>query len=107
VAEDQAIELAAQAWRDEAPGIRAKEAHADGSRFAVVEYGPGASRGEWCTDGHRGFVLDGAIEYEFEDGGEPLRLRAGQAFVLGAGRGHRGRNVAGAATRLFLIDDPS
>lgn len=106
MADDQAIELAAQPWHDDAPGIRAKEAHADGSRWAVVEYGPDARRDEWCTDGHRGFVLDGAIEYEFEDGGEPLRLRAGQAFVLGGGRGHRGHNVADEATRLFLIDDP-
>jgi quercetin dioxygenase-like cupin family protein len=104
MAHDQAIELAARAWQDDGPGIRTKEAHADGSRWAVVEYGPGARREEWCGVGHRGFVLDGAIEYEFDDGGEPLRLRAGQAFVLGAGRGHRGRNTADEATRLFLID---
>src|SRR3954471_10081333 len=104
MADDQAIELAAQAWHDDGPGIRAKEAHADGSRWAVVEYASGARREEWCTDGHRGFVLDGSIEYEFDDGGEPLRLRAGQAFVLAAGRGHRGANTAGEATRLFLID---
>jgi quercetin dioxygenase-like cupin family protein len=104
VADDQAIDLAARAWQDDAPGIRAKEAHADGSRWAIVEYGEGARRDEWCSDGHRGFVLDGAIEYEFDDGGEPLRLRAGQAFVLAGGRGHRGRNTASEPTRLFLID---
>ena len=102
--DDQAIDLAALPWQDDAPGIRAKESHADGSRWAIVEYGEGAAREEWCTDGHRGFVLDGAIEYEFDDGQEPLSLRAGQAFVLAAGRGHRGRNTAGGATRLFLID---
>jgi quercetin dioxygenase-like cupin family protein len=104
---DEAIELQGLPWEDDAPGIRARAAHAQGSRWAIVEYGEGASRDEWCTDGHRGFVLAGAIEYEFGDGGDPLGLREGQAFVLAAGRAHRGRNTAVGATRLFLIDDPA
>lgn len=104
---DEAIELQGLPWEDDAPGIRARAAQAQGCRWAIVEYGEGAAREEWCTDGHRGFVLAGAIEYEFDDGGEPLALREGQAFVLAAGRGHRGRNTAAGATRLFLIDDPA
>jgi hypothetical protein len=104
--DDEAVELAGRDWEADAPGIRAKASHAAGSRWAIVEYGPGASRDEFCTDGHRGFVLDGSIEYEFDDGGAPLALRQGQGFVLAAGRGHRGRNTADGATTIFLIDDP-
>jgi uncharacterized cupin superfamily protein len=69
----------------------------------------GASRAEWCEEGHRGYVLAGEIEYEFDDGREPLRAGEGDAFLLphaplGAGA-HRGRNLAPGPTRLFLIDD--
>jgi quercetin dioxygenase-like cupin family protein len=72
-----------------------------------VEYDPGARREEWCTDGHRGYVLAGRIEYEFDDGSAPLAVEAGQAFFLAAGTGHRGRNRGDVAVRLFLIDDPA
>lgn len=94
-------------WEDDGPGIRARASEVGGSRWAVVEYGPGAARDEWCTDGHRGYVIEGALEYEFDDGSEPLSLRAGDGFLLAAGTGHRGRNVADAPARIFLIDDPS
>src|SRR5919106_3065614 len=74
---------------------------------ALVEYAQGARREEWCADGHRGLVLEGAIEYEFNDGSPPLSAAKGEAFRLPGGSGHRGRNVAAAPTRLFLIDDPA
>lgn len=96
-------------WADDAPGIRAREAEVTGARWAIVEYGVGACREEWCEEGHRGYVVRGEIEYEFDDGREPLRASEGEAFLLpqatlGAGA-HRGRNLAPGPTRLFLIDD--
>jgi quercetin dioxygenase-like cupin family protein len=101
-----AVDFPSFGWEEEGPGIRALVGSAAGSRWAVVEYGAGAERDEWCTDGHRGYVVEGRIEYEFDDGSPPLRLAGGQGFVLGAGTGHRGRNRGSETTRLFLIDDP-
>ncbi|MGI8909618.1 MAG: hypothetical protein ACR2JR_03560 [Rubrobacteraceae bacterium] len=98
-------------WADDAPGIRAREAEIEGARWAVVEYGEGASRDDWCEEGHRGYVISGRIEYHFDDGREPLRASEGEAFLLPpappGGGAHRGRNVAPSPTRLFLIDDPA
>ena len=96
-------------WADDAPGIRAREMDVRGARWATVEYEAGASREEWCEEGHRGFVVSGQIEYEFDDGSEPLRASEGEAFFLppaplGDGA-HRGRNPSDSPTRLFLIDD--
>ena len=96
-------------WTDDAPGIRAREAEVSGARWATVEYSPGVGREEWCEEGHRGYVLKGEIEYEFDDGSAPLRAKEGEAFLLPAapfgGGAHRGRNLAAGPTRLFLIDD--
>ncbi len=105
MSESGAVDFPSFRWDDEGPGIRALVGRAAGSRWAVVEYGPGAARDEWCTDGHRGYVVEGQMEYEFDDGSPTLRLGQGQGFVLAAGTGHRGRNPGGTAARLFLIDD--
>ena len=91
-------------WVEESPGVRAKVATIDGARWALVEYEPGSGRPEWCTEGHNGFVLAGAIHYEFDDGQEPLRLTAGHGFLLPGGQGHRGFNHSPETTRLFVID---
>ncbi len=94
-------------WVEEAPGVRAKAVEVGGARWALVEYDPGSGRPEWCRDGHRGFVLSGAIRYEFDDGQEPLALTEGHGFLLPAGPGHRGYNHQPETTRLFIIDDPA
>ncbi len=95
-------------WADDGPGIRAREVDVQGARWATVEYEAGAVREEWCEEGHRGFVLTGEIEYEFDDGSEPLHASEGEAFFLPpaplGGGAHRGRNPSEGPTRLFLID---
>jgi len=101
------VSLARISWADDVPGIRAREAHADGRRWAIVEYAPRAHREEWCLDGHAGFVLEGQVEYEFSDDDSPMLVSEGDAFTLATGRGHRGRNVGDSVARLFLIDDPA
>jgi quercetin dioxygenase-like cupin family protein len=101
------LDFGSVGWADDQSDIRSRAAAALGSRWAVVEYGPHAARDEWCVDGHRGYVLAGRIEYEFDDGSDALAVAEGQAFYLAGGTGHRGRNPGETVTRLFLIDDPS
>jgi len=107
MADPTAIDFDALAWEAEAPGIRSRAQELEGSRWAMVEYGPSVRREEWCTDGHRGWVIAGTIEYEFDDGHAPLRAATGVAFRLPGGVGHRGRNLKNQPTQLFLIDDPA
>lgn len=94
-------------WVEEGPGVRVRALTVAGARWALVEYEPGAGRDEWCRDGHRAYVVDGAIQYEFEDGRDPLAAVAGQGFYLPGGLGHKGRNHHFERTRLFIIDDPA
>lgn len=97
-------------WREDGPGIRARELKVGRERWAIVEYNEGAHRGEWCKEGHRGYVISGEITYDFDNGREPLQASAGQAFLLPSSPlnkgAHRGRNLSSGPTRLFLIDDP-
>jgi hypothetical protein len=107
MSESTPIDFPSIGWEDDQPGIRSRACRAAGSRWAIVEYSAGVARDDWCADGHRGYVLEGRIEYEFDDGSPPLSLDAGQGFVLAAGTGHRGKNPGHFLTRLFLIDDPA
>jgi quercetin dioxygenase-like cupin family protein len=105
-ARNAVIALGSTPWADDVPGIKARETHVDGRRWAIVEYDARARREEWCLDGHAGFVLEGEVEYEFSDGDPPMVVSEGDAFTLATGRGHRGRNTGASSARLFLIDDP-
>lgn len=106
MSEPSAVPFAELEWEEEAPGVKALVASAEGARWAVVEYAPGAGRPEWCTEGHRGYVISGRIGYEI-DGRAPVEASAGEGFVLPAGAPHRGRNLDAGPTRLFVIDDPA
>lgn len=86
------------------PGVTDREIDIDGTRWALVEYSPGAGRDDWCDVPHSGYVVSGEIAYSFEDGRDPLVVGAGDAFVLPAAPRHRGRNEGDQPTRLFLID---
>lgn len=86
------------------PDVRDLEQIVDGVRWALVEYAPSAGRTDWCDSPHSGYVLDGELLYEFEDGSPTMRVEAGQAFQLPAAPAHRGRNHGDKPARLFIID---
>ncbi|HEY6637416.1 MAG TPA: cupin domain-containing protein [Solirubrobacterales bacterium] len=86
------------------PGVTDREAEIEGTRWALVEYSPGAGREGWCDVPHAGYVVSGSITYSFEDGRDQLIVGAGEGFALPPAPRHRGRNEGGEAARLFLID---
>ena len=96
--------------REDGPGIYVQELEVEKERWAIVEYDEGAQRDDWCEEGHRGYVISGEITYDFDNGREPLRASAGQAFRLPPSSlnegAHRGSNLSPQPTQLFLIDDP-
>jgi quercetin dioxygenase-like cupin family protein len=85
-------------------GVSDNEADVAGTRWARVEYSPGARRADWCHTAHAGVVLSGELTYSFEDGREPLVLGPGDGFALPEAPRHRGRNDGAEPARLFIID---
>ena len=98
------VEFAALPWLEEGPRIHSRAAAMAGDRCAVVRYGPGAARDEWCTDGHRGYVIEGRMTYELATG-ERLEVPPQAGFWLPPGLGHRGVNGS-EETLVFLVDVP-
>jgi quercetin dioxygenase-like cupin family protein len=104
VTDAQAISLSATTPISHDPGVRDREADVDGTRWALVDYAPGAGRAEWCDTPHSGYVLSGTITYAFDDGRPPLVVGAGDAFLLPAKPRHRGTNNGVEPAQLFIID---
>jgi quercetin dioxygenase-like cupin family protein len=100
----QAIRLSASAPVAHDPGVRDREAEVGGTRWALVEYAPGAGREEWCDTPHSGYVVSGSISYAFDDARPPLVVSAGEAFLLPSQPRHRGTNHGAETVRLFIID---
>jgi quercetin dioxygenase-like cupin family protein len=86
------------------PGVSDREADVGGTRWALVEYAPGSGRRDWCDTPHSGYVVSGAITYAFEDDGDPLVVREGEAFALPSEPRHRGTNRGAEPARLFIMD---
>ena len=103
MSEPRVVPFPVTAFEPEAPGIASRAVEVNGVRWAIVQYEPGVLREEWCEEGHSGYVLDGEVSYEFQDGRAVLAVREGEGFTLPDGSGHRGRAGADGA-RLFLID---
>jgi hypothetical protein len=104
VSDAQAISLSANPPVSHDPGVDDREADVDGTRWALVEYAPGAGREEWCDTPHSGYVVSGTISYAFDDGRPPLVIEAGQGFLLPSAPRHRGTNHGAEPARLFIID---
>ena len=102
--EPRRIDFSAVAPVSHDAGVSDNEADVSGTRWARVEYAPGAGRDEWCDTPHAGVVLSGELTYSFEDGREPLVLGAGDGFALPEAPRPRGRNDGTEPARLFIID---
>jgi hypothetical protein len=87
VGEAKNVRFGEMEWNDDAPGIRARETEVEGARWAIVRYDEGARREEWCEEGHRGYVVEGEIEYEFDDGRKSLRASEGPPLQAAARTG--------------------
>jgi hypothetical protein len=103
MSEPEVVPFPATTFEPEAPGIASRAVQVNGVRWAIVQYEPGVLREEWCDEGHSGYVLDGMVRYEFQDGRTALAVYEGEGFTLPDGSGHRGRAGTDGA-RLFLID---
>jgi mannose-6-phosphate isomerase-like protein (cupin superfamily) len=102
--EPQVVPLASTVAVSHDEGVVDRERLVDGARWAIVEYGAGAGRLEWCETPHIGYVVAGSIRYEFEDGKAELHISAGDAFTLPSSPRHRGRNTGATPARLFIVD---
>jgi quercetin dioxygenase-like cupin family protein len=96
------VDFESTGWTDRG-AARLKELTAHGKRLRLVEFLPGFSDPDWCQKGHVVYVLEGAIDSEYEDG--RASRRAGEGYVIPGGIKHRSRNPHGQPAKLLIVDE--
>ena len=88
-------------WERPAEGVRHKCVERDGVRIRLVEYTKEMSR-HWCERGHYGYVIEGRLEIEYENGN--VTYDPGDCICIpnGPAHKHRGRVLSGKATVFFV-----
>ena len=91
-------------WISIAPGARHKTVACCGKLLRIVEFTPDFHETDWCLKGHIGYVLEGALEIDFD--GRPIQYQTGNGIFIVAGNEsrHKARGLTDVV-RLFLVDD--
>jgi hypothetical protein len=91
-------------WEQPAAGVRFKACEQDGRRLRLAEFTKDFVEPDWCTKGHIGYVLEGAMEVDFH--GKVVIFRAGDGLFIppGSAHGHKAR-VLTDFVRVVLVED--
>jgi hypothetical protein len=98
------IDFESMPWDGLAAGARAKACDWCGKRLRLLELTEEFVETEWCSSGHAGYVLDGRLEVEFDDGKVTFGPRDGILIPAGEAHRHKGRAVAGPV-KLVLLEE--
>jgi len=91
-------------WEAPLPGLRSKTAILAGKKLRLVEFCAEFEEPTWCTRGHWGYVLSGAIEVDIA--GAVHRFGAGDIVAIPPGETTRHRHHGTLETAvLFLVED--
>ena len=72
-------------------------------RVRLLKLETGFQEQEWCNRGHTGYIIDGTLDMEYEDG-RSEKYASGDPFLISSGEPHKARVVSGRV-KLFLVDD--
>jgi quercetin dioxygenase-like cupin family protein len=92
------IDFESMGW---APGAHPFEKKKAAAGATLLSFEPGFVDPAICRNGHTGYVLDGTLRFELDEG--VVDLEAGSAFVIDPGTGHRASNPGPTTVRLFIV----
>ena len=91
-------------WTSPKPGVRFK-VYSDGTcQLRLVEFFNGFAEKEWCSRGHRGYILGGDLEITFPD--KTVIYRTGDTIAIPTGEEHRHKGrVLTEKVRFFVMEE--
>jgi len=102
---DVLVEFDELPWQHPADGVRFKAFRSGVQQLRLVEYSPGFTDTDWCTNGHAVHVLEGTLSVEMKRG-DRFELKEGDVAFLRAGEkdAHRASVGAERPARLLLFE---
>jgi mannose-6-phosphate isomerase-like protein (cupin superfamily) len=94
------------AWETSPAGVRFKVQKVGARQLRLLEFSRALVHPHWCTTGHLGYVLEGAMEVEFTTGSQVFREGDGVAIPAGEVDKHRPRALT-ERVRMIFVEDAS
>jgi mannose-6-phosphate isomerase-like protein (cupin superfamily) len=91
-------------WETSPAGVRFKVQKVGARQLRLLEFSRDLEHPHWCTTGHLGYVLEGAMEVEFSTGSQVFREGDGVAIPSGEVEKHRPRALTDRVRMIFVED---
>jgi quercetin dioxygenase-like cupin family protein len=91
-------------WDTSPAGVRFKVRKLWTRQLRLLEFSRDLDHPHWCTMGHLGYVLEGAMEVEFATGSQVFREGDGVAIPAGELEKHRPRALTDRVRMIFVED---
>ncbi|MGD0998366.1 MAG: hypothetical protein ABR941_08645 [Thermoleophilia bacterium] len=98
---DVLVDFGSVPWQATSPGARVKVVVRGAQRVRLMELTEGFAEPQWCTQGHAGRVLEGALRLRTRAG--VRRLQQGDVFVIEPGERHAHKAELGSGERALLL----
>jgi quercetin dioxygenase-like cupin family protein len=93
-------------WQTSPAGLRFKVQKVGALELRLLEFSRDLDHPHWCTTGHLGYVLEGAMVVEFAIGSQVFRAGDGLAIPAGDVEKHRPRALT-KRVRMIFVEDAS
>jgi len=92
-------------WDNPALGVRYKSYIKGNQRIRLVEFSADFVEEDWCTKGHRGYVIQGSISIDFD--GATIKFEAGDGLFITEGEGnkHKAKVAKGEKVLIILFEE--
>ena len=98
------IDFKDKPWDAPAVGVRSKVHEQSGRKLRLAEFTREFEERHWCTNGHIGYVLEGRMEIDFDDG--VIALAEGDGLFIPPGELHKHKaRVLTNRVRVILVED--
>lgn len=97
------IDFSTIEWEPPIPGVRHKVTQDGTRKLRLVEYSS-HMKPHWCEKGHYGYLLEGRLELEFEDGKEVVEAGDGLFIPDGPQHRHKATVLSGKVRAIFVED---
>jgi quercetin dioxygenase-like cupin family protein len=98
---DCIVRFDAMNWTSPAAHVRQKAHVLEKQQIRIVEFGRDMEHPEWCLRGHFGYVLEGTLEIEFDNG--TIQLNPGDGMIIPSGERYRHRPKSLSVRALLLL----
>ena len=98
------VDFDSMEWQSGREGVRFKLFQEGARQLRLVEFMSGEVAPDWCSQGHIGFVLSGALDIDVA--GKVVSFSEGDGIFLPSGQSsaHRATSIT-PGTRLVMVED--